>query len=142
MENHFNQKLISFPKGFGSFPYIVLKAGYALYMQIPIHFNVENEDVKNYPGTHVNNIDQHIIDQYQADKSSTLHDILIEHCQNLKNKIESDTSKPARLCLVEGEKIAYYFDEDQINFGESIPKGGTLITNSNQIIGMGIKHYN
>lgn len=141
MENNTCKILISFPSGFGKFPYVIFKAGHAIYMQIPIHFNVKDEDIKNYLGSHVKNIDQELLDQYKLDKNSLLHDILIEHCKRIKNKIEADTQKPAKLCLVEGEEIAYFFDGDQINFNKSIPSGGTLITQSNKIIGIGIEHY-
>ena len=31
-----------FKDGYGKFPYVILKVGYALFMQIPIHFNKNN----------------------------------------------------------------------------------------------------
>ena len=37
-----------FKDGYGKFPYVILKVGYALFMQIPIHFN-KNNDFINYP---------------------------------------------------------------------------------------------
>ena len=46
-----------FTKGYGKFPYVILKVGHAIYMQIPIHFN-KNNDLLNYPGTQINNIDE------------------------------------------------------------------------------------
>lgn len=138
--NAFNQKVV-FPKGFGIFPYIIIKAGYALYMQVPIHFNVENEDVENFPGTHLNGIAEELIQAYTSDKSSPLHDILIEHCRSIKKKIEEDKGQPVRLCLVEGENKAHYFEVDSDFPSTSIPKGGSLITQTHGLIGMGSDHF-
>ena len=45
----------NFINGYGNFPYIILKTGYAIFMQIPIHFNA-NGDFVNYPGTSLEDI--------------------------------------------------------------------------------------
>lgn len=59
----------AFTKGYGQFPYVILKTGNALFMQIPIHFN-KNNDIENYPGTHINEISKTVLDNYEIDKSS------------------------------------------------------------------------
>lgn len=129
-----------FLDGYGKFPYIILKTGYAIYMQIPIHFNTKGDFV-NYPGTNLENISDELLSNYEKDKTSELHDLLIKHCQWLKNKIEADKNREARICLVEGPKIAYYFDGDEVNFTDSIPSGGTLVTQQNKILAMNANHY-
>jgi len=128
------------PDGYGVFPYIMVKVGHALYMQIPIHFNVYT-DYGKFPGTHVNNIPDEILESYAKDKSALLHDILIERVKEIKAMIEEKKGKPARLCLVEAVDIGYYFDNDEIKFNKSIPAGGTLLTQDLKVIRMNGNHY-
>ena len=129
-----------FIDGYGKFPYVIIKVGHALYMQIPIHFN-RNNDVTNYPGSHINNISEDELIAYENNTLSPLHEKLIEHCQRMKRKIEADRNKTIRMCLVEGPETSYYFDEDEIEFSTSIPSGGTLLTQENKVIAMNVKHY-
>lgn len=129
-----------FLNGYGKFPYIILKTGYAIFMQIPIHFNT-NGDYVNFPGTNLNDISDKLLADYEKDKTSELHDRLIEHCKWVKAKLEADKNREARICLVEGPEIAYYFDGDEINFTNSIPSGGTLVTQQNNILAMNAEHY-
>ena len=125
---------------YGKFPYIILKAGYAMFMQIPIHFNT-NGDFDNYPGTHIDDVSEADLVDYEKDKTAELHNRLIAHCQLIKNKIETDYNKPCSICLVEGPETAYYFDKDAITFSTSIPRGGTLLTQENKILAMNVEHY-
>lgn len=130
----------AFPQGYGHFPYFILKVGHAMYMQIPIHFNT-NGDYNTYPGTHINEISEEELNMYSAIPNEALHKKLIEQGSWIKNKIETDRQKPCRLCLVEGPETAYYFDENTISFNQSIPSGGTLLTQQNKVIAMNSKHY-
>jgi hypothetical protein len=68
-----------FKDGYGKFPYVILKVGYALFMQIPIHFN-KNNDFSNYPGTLINGISEQEIKDYEQEHSAPLHEKMIEHC--------------------------------------------------------------
>lgn len=129
-----------FKKGYGKFPYIILKTGYAIYMQIPIHFNT-NGDYINFPGTNLDGISEELISDYENNKTSELHDWLIEHCKWLKNQIETEKNREARICLVEGPEIGYFFEGEEITFTNSIPYGGTLVTQQNDIIAMNTNHY-
>ena len=78
---------------------------------------------------------------YEKVKTSKLHGRIIEFCKWYEAKIESDKNKQVRICLVAGSDIAYYFDGDKINFNNSIPSGGTLVTQQNKIIAMNANHY-
>ncbi len=138
IENSHQHKV--FLDGYGKFPYIILKTGYAIYMQIPINFNTKGDFV-NYPGTNIENISDELLADYEKDKTSKLHELIIKHCQWLKAKIEADKKREARICLVESPEIAYYFDIDEINFTNSIPSGGTLVTPQNKILAMIANHY-
>ena len=129
-----------FINGYGKFPYIILKAGWAMYMQIPIHFNA-NGNLENHPGTHLNDVTEAELTEYQNDKTAALHNKLIDLCKRIKNKVEEDRKKPCRMCLVEGPETAYYFENDEMFFNESIPSGGTLLTQGNEILAMNVPHY-
>ena len=130
----------AFLNGYGKFPYIILKTGYAIFMQIPIHFNTKGDFV-NFPGTNLNDISDELLEDYKNDKKSELHDRLIEHCKWVKSKMETEKNREARICLVEGPEIGYYFDGDEVTFTKSIPSGGTLVTQQNNIIAMNAQHY-
>lgn len=130
----------SFLHGYGNFPYIIYKSGHAIYMQIPIHFN-KNNDFVNYPGIHINGIDAYSLDEYNRNFIGELHDVLIERSIWVKNQIEEQTKKTAKICLVETFDIAHFFDGDDIKFSSEIPFGGTLITQEGKIIGMNVQHY-
>lgn len=56
-----------FYNGYGKFPYIILKAGDAMFMQIPIHFNT-NGDFENYPGTNLDDISDELLADYKKEK--------------------------------------------------------------------------
>jgi hypothetical protein len=129
-----------FYNAYGKFPYIILKAGYAMFMQIPIHFNT-NGDFDNYQGTNLDGISDELLADYEKDKTSALHDRLINHCKWLKARIESENNREARICLVEGPEKAYYFEGDKITFNNSIPSGVTLVTQQNSILAMNVEHY-
>lgn len=129
-----------FKNGYGKFPYIILKTGYAIYMQIPIHFNT-NGDYINFPGTNLDGISEELIVEYENDKSSELHDRLIEHCKWVKNKMETEKNREAKICLVEGPEIGYFFEGEEVTYTNSIPYGGTLVTQQNDIIAMNANHY-
>jgi hypothetical protein len=130
----------SFLHGYGKFPYIIYKSGHAIYMQIPIHFN-KNNDFDKYPGIHINGIDELSLEQYHSNFKGELHDVLIERSRWVKNQIEEQTKKPVKICLVESEDSAYFFEEDEIKFNPEIPSGGTLISQDGKIIGMNVNHY-
>jgi hypothetical protein len=130
----------SFFRGYGEFPYIILKVGLTTFIQIPIHFNA-NGDFINFPGTHLDNVSETELVFYQKDKTSPLHNRLIELCERIKKKIESDRNLEFSICLVEGPEIAYYFKENSFVFNASIPRGGTLLTQENKIIAVNIEHY-
>lgn len=109
-------------------------------MQIPIHFN-KNNDFDNYPGIHINGIDAFSLEEYNSDMKGELHDVLIERSIWVKNQIEEQTKKLAKICLVEALDLAHFFDGDEIKFSSEIPSGGTLISQEGKILGMNINHY-
>lgn len=132
--------LRQFIPGYGQFPYAILRnKGHGSYMQIPIHFNTNYDD--NCPGTNIEDISNVILEKYEADKLSELHDVMIERCIWMKNKTEADRNKTFEMWLVEGPELAYYFEGDTIKHITNIPSGGTLVTQGLRILAMNVKHY-
>jgi len=133
--------LRQFIPGYGQFPYAILRnKGYGSYMQIPIHFNT-NSDFKNYPGAHIEDISNAMLEKYEMDKLSELHDIIIERCIWMKDKTETDRNKTFEMWLVEGPELAYYFNGDTIKHTTNIPSGGKLVTQGLELLAMNGKHY-
>lgn len=138
--NEMIQSKSSFLRGYGKFPYIIYKYGHAIYMQIPIHFN-KNNDFDHYPGIHINGISDSYLSEYLSSSKGELHDVLIERSQWTKERIEAQTQKPAKVCLVEAQDVAYFFDENGVQFSSEIPTGGALIAQCGKMMGMNIKHF-
>ncbi len=130
-------------KGYGEFPYIIMRVACAIYIQIPIHFLKRGEkfNIINQPGTHIYDVPEEILSLSKEKQIESLHKYLLYHTKRIKKKIENDRDIDFWLCLVEGKEKAYYFKEDGINFRKSIPNMGTLITQQNEIIAMNLPHY-
>ena len=89
----------------------------------------------------LNDISDELLANYENDKTSELHNRIISHCKWLKAKIESEKNREARICLVESPEIGYFFEGEEVTFTNSIPSGGTLVTQQNNIIAMNSNHY-
>lgn len=137
-EINFEKKITK--NGYGNFPYLLFKSSPATFTQIPIHFNIP-DDCKTCPGTQVNGISEEQFESYKYDTNSELHQMLIERTKQIKAKIESDTQKPCRICLVESPTKGYYFEGDEIKPSDDIPSGGSLLCMEGRIIGLNTKHY-
>jgi hypothetical protein len=131
-----------FPSGYGSFPYIILKVNYAVYMQIPIQINAPQLDIDQYPGSYLDGVSEEAITRYAVDKNSELHELLLQHCREWKRKTEFyNKGKTIKLCLVTGPDRAHYFQNDEELVHTSIPSGGTLLSIRNEVIAMNVPHF-
>ncbi|MCS5488910.1 hypothetical protein [Algoriphagus limi] len=130
----------SFPEHYGKFPYLLVRISSAVYMQIPIRFNVDIYK-ENFKGVEINDISLKLIEKYKEDKTSKLHDIIIDRTRIFKIEFEEEWKAPVRLCLVEDPETANYFEGREINPSHSIPNGGTLLNQSSKIIAMNSDHY-
>ena len=130
-------------EAYGYFPYIILKVGCAMHMQIPIHFitNSEYQSTIDYPGKQLLDVDKKTFKLSKEEQIESLHEDLLELTQKIFNKIEKDKGVSPRLCLVEGPEKAYYFEADGIEFNSSIPDKGNLITQDKALISMNEPHY-
>ena len=134
----------TFAPGYGQFPYIILKTHYAVYMQIPIHFFAEGEtayDINTYPGSHLKDVPQEVLNLNRKQQIKILHNRLLKHTKLIFKKIENKGHRQVRICLVEGRNKAYYFENGNVKNSTSIPSGGTLVTQENKILSMGLPHF-
>jgi hypothetical protein len=135
-------RVTKFPPGYGTFPYIILKVDYAVYMQIPIQINAPQVDIDKFPGSYLDGVSEAVITRYAKDKDSELHELLLQHCRDWKRKTEFyNKEKTIKLCLVTGPDRAHYFQNDEELVHTSIPSGGTLLSIRNDIIAMNVPHF-
>jgi hypothetical protein len=117
-------------RGYGQFPYVIVRMHYAIYMQMPIHFvSDKKEGLKG------------IIAKSDAENFIDNFPYLIEVASEFKRSLDTKNNRNHRLCVVVGKDQAYYFEEDQIRFNASIPSGGTLVNSDKQVIAMGQSHF-
>lgn len=70
-----------------------------------------------------------------------MHTRLIDLTKWVLSKLKTDGYENIRLCLVEGQTKAYYFEQHTVKSSTSIPSGGTLITQTNKVLAMGLPHF-
>lgn len=128
-------KLEPFMLGYGLFPYIIIKDGFDKYMQIPIHIN-QYIDRINFPGTYLTGIEEEV--QKDTDKFT---DVLLVRTQKVKEIIEKNQKLEIQVCLVLSPTECYNFDKKTVLKSDTIPTGGTLVTQHMEIIVIFRKHY-
>jgi len=117
-------------RGYGKFPYVIVRMHYAIYMQMPIHFvSDRKEGLKG------------IILKSDAENSIDNFPHLIEVAADYKRHLDTKDNRNHRLCVVVGKNQAYYFEEDEIRFSTYIPTGGTLVNSDKQVIAMAQSHF-
>ncbi len=117
-------------KGHGKFPYVIVRKSHAVYTQMPIHF-ISQKPV-GLTGIFVNSDSDDVLEN-----SSYLLAIALEY----KGHLDTHTKCKNRMCLVLSPTQAYFFEEDEILFSTSIPTGGCLLNNKEEVIAMGNPHF-
>ena len=117
-------------RGYGQFPYVIVRLYSMFFMQMPIHFVSEKKE--GLKGIIVKSDAENFIDNFPY---------LIEVAADYKRSLDAKSNRNHRLCVVVGKDQAYYFEEDQIRFNASIPFGGTLVNSDQQVIAMGQSHF-
>ena len=132
-----------FKPGYGRFPYIVLKVGYAQYMQIPIHFVGEGQpvDIKIHPGTQVRDVPEILLKADRETQIEYLHEQILDVTLMVISKIRVYSKKEPEACLVLAKDKGYYYKQGVFEHSQSIPTGGTLLDQLNNIIAMNVEHY-
>ena len=132
-----------FKPGYGRFPYIIVKIGYAQYMQIPIHFVDEGQPVnlKTHPGTQVCDVPEIIFQLDRQTQIEYLHEEIMAATNTFISKTRIYSKKDPEACLVLAKDNGYYYKQGVFEHSQSIPSGGTLLDQTNNIIGMNVEHY-
>ena len=127
------KKKSDFPPGYGKFPYVIVKMGYARYLQIPIHRTSKAED-SSLKGIFISEKEEPNFKLKREHDLDALMQVRQQHYE------KSEIYLP--MCLVEGPEEAVYVDEQgNVSESSSIPKGGVLLTATHEIISMYGRHY-
>jgi len=131
-----------FPAGYGQFPYLIIRMHYGVYMQIPIQLSPPELGAPPRPGIQIPNISAEQLAEYRVNLDSEVHDLLVVHFRRWKQKTEFyNKGRKIECCIVEAPDRAYYFkDKEEISMS-SIPKGGTLLSATSDVIGMNVPHF-
>jgi hypothetical protein len=131
-----------FPSGYGTFPYLIIRMQYAVYMQIPIQLEASDPGAPKKPGIQIPNLSEEQRAAYAVDLDSEVHELLVLHFRMWKQKTEFySKGRKIECCIVEAPDRAYYFKEKEEIKSPSIPSGGTLLSATSDIIGMNVPHY-
>lgn len=139
--NQFTQQ--AFKPGYGEFPYVIVKIGYALMIQIPIHFVAKGAsvDLKKHPGTQIRDVSEEVLSLNRDAQIQALKERVFESGHFVVKRILERYEKLPPLCMVLGSNEAYYYKDGQFEQGEKVPYGGTLLDQSHNILAMNAKHY-
>ena len=132
-----------FPTGYCQFPYLIIRMHYGVYMQIPIQLKPPEAGAPPRPGIQIPNLSAEQLTEYQSNLDSEVHDILVENFRRWKQKTEFyNKGRKIECCIVEAPDRAYYFKEKEEIKSSFIPRGGTLLSATSEVIGMNIPHCN
>ncbi len=132
-EKNLSKLKSDFPPGYGEFPYILVKNGYARYIQIPICRGCKYE--QTYKGC-----------VFISEKENPDHVLKREHNLGALMQVRKGSFHINKtyfpLCVVEGPEDAVYVNEQGITTENlSIPKGVVLLTGNLAILSMYDPHY-
>jgi hypothetical protein len=134
-------------KGYGLFPYIIIREMSGMYRQIPIHFSLE--ELLEREGVLVNQFEDESDDNVEEKCIDTLNSIIksepvIIIKRNTKKNWIFSSNRKIEGCVVFSPKRAIYLDsEGKIKCeSKSIPWGGSLISICGETIITNSQHYN
>ncbi len=123
----FETDISGFPKGYGRFPYFIVKAPNTVFFQIPIHFvGVDDENkyegivITDYPYKNIDYSIDAIADKWVNRLIKAAEIEYQKQCTNFKREMP--------VCLVLSPDTAYYINEEGKSFYPQPPAGGTLRT--------------
>ncbi len=122
-------------KGFGTFPYLMIRYFSGYYSQLPIRFFEDSN--KEDPSVECDSKGS-----FRITASESFINDPVE-LFSLMNQILYDVGDRTKLkvCLVLSPVKAYYYFEGIMSESESIPVGGILVDYHLRSIGNGVKHY-
>ena len=131
-----------FPPGYGTFPYLIIRMQHAVYMQIPIQLEAPIPGAPPRPGIQIPNLSPAQLAEYQVNLDSAVHDLLVLHFRMWKQKTEFyNKGRKIECCIVESPDRGHYFKDQEEIKSSSIPRGGTLLSASSDVIGMNVPHF-
>jgi len=128
-----------YERGYGKFPYILIRVGSGLYKQVPIHFG--NSNKSSLEGYFIDE-DDFSPDQYKSICRNALKEVLEdENCvhnlprpkDNMIFHLESSEPKKSG-CVVTSSDYCVYSTNGDFNESDSLPWGGTLLSLANEIM--------
>lgn len=131
-------------KGYGLFPYIILRIDACHYMQVPIHFvkGGGDIDINKHLGVYVDNVPLKIL--LTTDRETQLnlfHDDIIEATKTFIGKFKQYNKKEPELCIVFGKDRALFYNEGIFKESNAIPTGGILVSQTNVVLAKNAEHY-
>ena len=143
-----NQTLEFFAsKGYGLFPYIIIREMSGMYRQIPIHFSLE--EILEREGVLVNQFEDESDDNVEEKCIDALRRVIkSEPLITIKRNTEENWifsgDRKIEGCVVFSPKRAIYLDSggNIKSESESIPWGGTLVSMCGETIITSDQHYN
>lgn len=143
-----NQTLEFFAsKGYGVFPYIIIREMNGLYRQIPIHFSLE--ELLDKEGVLVNQLEDENDNSIEEKCVITLRRIIkSDPVITIKREVKENwifsDNRTIEGCVVFDSKKSVYLDcEGKIKSeSDCIPWGGSLISMCGEVIITGNQHYN
>ena len=136
MTNHISRKRsVPFPEGYGIFPYLIVKRGYALYQQLPIHLHTGIEPNHSTTGLAVGIAKEESRTYAELQHDEDFRKTLLAIAQH----VHDDLKLPC--CLVFGLADALYLSEAGQLPHQSIPSGGTLLNALGNPIQLSSLHY-
>ena len=130
-------------KGYGAFPYFIIRITGGLYKQIPIHFNQRELRSKEGVFVAVNQTDS--IEDIEKECLITLAKILAYDSEIIASGDlylgAPRTYRRLSGCLVLEPERAIYIREDNEVIEGSIPWGGTLVSIENETIKFPMSHH-
>lgn len=134
-ESNFKTHFKNFSKGYGIFPYWIIKHDKSpCFTQIPIQINPKEE---NLPGWILNEVEQ-----YKIDSDILFEQLLIEEGKAFYSECCEKEGKLLRMALVVNASKAFYFDKkDESIVSNEIPTGGILLDVKGDCIASHTQHY-
>lgn len=130
-------------KGYGTFPYLIVRIRSGLYKQIPIHFSQRELHFKE--GVFVAVSETDAVEDIEKECLITLAKILAYDSEIIASGdlYLGDPRTHRRLtgCLVLEPERAIYIREDNEVIEGSIPWGGTLVSIENETIKFPMSHH-
>ena len=134
-------------KGYGVFPYILIREMSGMYRQIPIHFSLQ--ELLEREGVLVNLSKEESEDSFEEKCIDTLKNLILAEPvitikRNTKENWIFSSNRKIEGCIVFSPKRAIYLDSggNIKSESENIPWGGTLVSMCGETIITSDHHYN